>query len=202
MTTEGQTTKIQVKGGNEHKGALDVRANRRAQKYTAGETLRRLLWGFGKWLFSLSPRPCFGWRRFVLRCFGAKVGAEVRCYPSARIYFPWNLEVGDWAAIGEGVLIYNLGRVTIGDRATISHRAHLCAGTHDYARPDLPLLKLPITIDSQAWVCADAFVGPGVTVGEGAILGARAVAVKDVAPWTVVAGNPARFIKERELKST
>lgn len=181
---------------------LDVRANRRAQKYTAGETLRRLLWGFGKWLFRLSPRPCFGWRRFVLRCFGAKVGAEVHFYASVRIYFPWNLEVGDWAAIGEDVLIYNLGRVAIGDRATISHRAHLCAGTHDYARPDLPLLKLPITVGSQAWVCADAFVGPGVTVGEGAIVGARAVAVKDVAPWTVVAGNPARFIKERELKST
>jgi putative colanic acid biosynthesis acetyltransferase WcaF len=194
--------KMQTEGANRSGAFLDVKANRQARKYNSSETLRRVLWAFGTWLLRLSPRPCFGWRRFILRCFGARIGAEVHFYPNARVYFPWNLEVGDWAAIGEEVLIYNLGRVKIGNRATISHRAHLCAGTHDYARPDLPLLKEPITIGSQAWVCADAFIGPGVTVGDGAIVGARAVAVKDVAPWTIVAGNPARFIKKRELKST
>ena len=160
-----------------------------------------MLWGAGKLLFRFSPRPCFGWRRFLLRCFGAKIGARVNTYPTTRIYFPWNLTAGDWSAIGEDALIYNLGPVKIGDRATISHRAHLCAGTHDYGRADLPLLKPPIEIGSQAWICADAFVGPGVVVGEGAVVGARAVAVKNVEPWTVVAGNPARILKQRIIKS-
>jgi putative colanic acid biosynthesis acetyltransferase WcaF len=181
--------------------SLDISANRRATKYTTGEQMRRLGWMVGRMLFRFSPRPCFGWRRWVLRCFGATVGAHVNTYPSTQIYFPWHLTVGDWSALGEDVLVYNLGRVTIGSRVTISHRAHLCAGTHDYTQPDLPLLKPPITIGDQAWVCADAFVAPGITVGEGAVVGARAVVVKDVAPWTVVAGNPARFTKQRHMSA-
>jgi putative colanic acid biosynthesis acetyltransferase WcaF len=181
--------------------SLDISANRAAQKYAVGEQLRRVLWGLGKLFFRFSPRPCFGWRRFVLRCFGAKIGRNVNFYPSTLVYFPWNLSVGDWSAIGEGALIYNLGSVTLGRRVTISHRAHLCAGTHDYAQPDLPLLKPPITIGDQAWICADAFVGPNVTVGEGAVVGARAVVMKDVAPWMVAVGNPAREIKKRALNS-
>jgi putative colanic acid biosynthesis acetyltransferase WcaF len=172
-----------------------------APNYTPGEMFRRLLWGAGLWLFRLSPRPLFAWRRFVLRCFGAQVGKHVRVYPSTRIYFPWNLEVGDWSAVGEDALIYNLGQVRIGKQVTISHRAHLCAGTHDYTRSDMPLLKPPIVVDDEAWVCADAFVGPGVTVGEGAVVGAAAVVTRDVEPWTVVAGNPARFLKKRELSN-
>ena len=180
---------------------LDISSNRSSQKYTTGEQVRRVLWGIGKLIFRFTPRPCFGWRRAVLRCFGAKIGAHVNTYPTTRIYFPWNLTVGDWSAIGEDALIYNLGPVTLGEKVTISQRAHLCAGTHDYMQPDLPLLKPPIFIGGQAWICADAFVGPGVTVGEGAVVGARAVVVKNVEPWTVVAGNPARFVKKRELIS-
>jgi putative colanic acid biosynthesis acetyltransferase WcaF len=179
---------------------LDIAANRASRKYTSGQLALRLLWSFGQWAFRLSPRPCFAWRRVVLRCFGASIGSHVNTYASTRIYFPWNLTVGDWSALGEEVLIYNLGHVTIGSRATISHRAHLCAGTHDYRRPDLPLLKPPIRIGDQAWICADAFVGPGVTVGEGAIVGARAAAMRDVPPWTIVAGNPARRVKTRTFE--
>lgn len=180
--------------------SLDIQANRSAAKYTAGEQIRRLCWMVGRLFFRFSPRPCFGWRRFVLRCFGAKVGSCVNIYSSAVIYFPWNLNIGDWSAIGEDVLVYNLGLVTIGERVTISHRAHLCAGTHDYTQPDLPLLKPPITIGDQSWVCADAFIGPNVRVGEGAVVGARAVVMQEVAPWTVVAGNPAQVVKKREIK--
>jgi putative colanic acid biosynthesis acetyltransferase WcaF len=179
---------------------LDISANRTAAKYSNSEMLRRALWLFGEMLFRFSPRPFFGWRRMVLRSFGAKIGNHVQIYNSATIYFPWNLQIGDWSSIGEGALIYNLGPVTIGSRATISHRAHLCAGTHDYRRTDLPLLKPPIIIEDQAWICAEAFVGPGVRIGEGAVVGARAVAVENVEPWTVVAGNPARFIKKRIMK--
>ena len=178
---------------------LDVGQNRAARKYTRKEMALRVLWMVGKYLVRFSPRPAFGWRRFVLRAFGATVGPHVHVYNSTRIYMPWNLTVGAWAAIGEDVLIYNLGPVTIGERATVSHQAHLCAGTHDYRKPDLPLLKPPIAVGAQAWVCADAFVGPGVTVGEGAVVGARAVAVRDVDPWTVVSGNPAVAVKERHL---
>ena len=178
---------------------LDIQSNRGTQKYSRGEQFRRVLWGVGKLFFRFSPRPCFGWRRFVLRCLGATVGRNVNTYPSTRIYFPWNLTVGDWSALGEDVFIYNLGPVTLGEKVTVSHRAHLCAGTHDYTQPDLPLLKPPIEIKNQAWICAEAFVGPGVTVGEGAVVGARAVVMKNVEPWTVVVGNPAREIKKRAM---
>jgi putative colanic acid biosynthesis acetyltransferase WcaF len=179
--------------------ALDIAANRRAKKYSVAELFRRVLWSGGRLAFRFSPRPCFGWRRLVLRCFGARIGAEVNTYPSTWIYFPWNLTVGDWSALGEEAFIYNLGPVTLGEKVTISHRAQLCAGTHDYTQPDLPLFKPPIVIRDQAWICADAFVGPGVTVGEGAIVGARAVVTKNVKPWTIVAGNPAKEIKARQL---
>lgn len=179
---------------------LDIAANRQARKYSKKELFWRILWSVGQLAFRLSPRPCFGWRRFVLRCFGAKIGQQVNTYASTRIYFPWNLTVGAWSAIGEDAFIYNLGPVTLGEKVTVSHRAQLCAGTHDYTQPNLPLLKPPIIIHNQAWICADAFVGPGVTVGEGAIVGARAVAMKDVAAWTIVAGNPAKVVKQRILK--
>jgi len=142
----------------------------------------------------------FGWRRFLLRLFGAKVGGAVHIYGSATIYMPWNLDIGDWSSIGEHAYIYNLGKVTIGSRVTISHRAHLCAGTHDYRLPDMPLIKPSIDIGDQAWVCADVFIGPGVCIGEGAVIGARAVAVKNIEPWRVVAGNPAREIATRRLE--
>ena len=159
----------------------------------------RVLWLPGQYLLRWSPRPFFGWRRGVLRLFGATVGRDVHLHNSTRVTMPWNLTLGDWAAIGEDVLLYNLGPITIGERATVSHRAHLCAGTHDYRRPDLPLLKPPISIGAQAWVCSDAFVGPGVTVGEGAIVGAAAVVTRDVDDWMIVSGNPAVEIKRREM---
>jgi putative colanic acid biosynthesis acetyltransferase WcaF len=92
--------------------------------------------------------------------------------------------------------------VTIGEKVTISQRAHLCAGTHDHTDPAMPLRKPPIEVGDQAWVCADAFVGPGVAVGEGAVVGARAVAVGDVEAWTIVAGNPARVVGKRELDAS
>jgi putative colanic acid biosynthesis acetyltransferase WcaF len=180
-------------------GNLDIERNRNAVKYSRSELARRVLWALAKPLFRFSPRVFFGWRRFLLRLFGARVGQAVHIYPSANIYYPWNLEIGDWSSIGEWALVYNLGPVRIGRQVTISQRAHLCAGTHDHRDPTLPLLKPPIVIDDQAWICADAFVGPGVTVGEGAVVGARAVVMRDVAAWAIVAGNPARVINRREL---
>jgi putative colanic acid biosynthesis acetyltransferase WcaF len=179
---------------------VDVAKSRSFRNYAARETILRGLWMFAGLFFRLSPRPCFGWRRWILICFGAKIGSQVNLYPSSRIYLPWNLTIGDWSAIGENVLIYNLGRVTIGEKVTISHGAHLCAGTHDYDCATFPLLRPPIHIEDQVWICTDSFIGPGVKVGCGAVIGARAVVTKNVEPWEIIAGNPAKRIGVRELR--
>ena len=176
---------------------LDIKSNRDAKNYSASEFAYRIAWGLGNRVFGLIPRPLFELRCVCLRAFGARIGKQVRIYPSARIYFPWNLVIGDWSSIGEWALVYNLGKVTVGNKVTISQRVHLCAGSHDYRDPAMPLLKPPIQIADEAWICADAFIGPGLTVAEGAIVGARAVVVGNVAPWKIVAGNPARVIKDR-----
>src|SRR5690625_2852146 len=122
---------------------LAIQTNRSARKYTRGELFRRVLWGGGKLLFRFSPRVAFGWRRWLLRLFGAHVGRGVNIYQTAVIYFTWNLTIGDGSSIGEHALVYDLGPVTIGRGVTVSQRSHLCAGTHDHRRRDLPLLKPP-----------------------------------------------------------
>lgn len=155
----------------------------------------RALWEYGgAVLFAVIPRPFWGLRRALLRMFGARVGLSAHVFPSVRIALPWNLEIGDHAAIGDRAIIYNLGKITIGPTATISQGAHLCAGTHDFRRIDLPLVKAPISVGAGAWICADAFVGPGVVIGELAVVGARAVLIKNVDANEIVAGNPARCI--------
>ena len=179
---------------------LDISGARLARPYSRREYLGRIAWALVGPFFRYSPRPLFGWRRLLLRLFGARVGRHVHLYPSARIELPWQLEIGEEASIGERVLVYNLGKVTIGPRATVSHNAHLCAGTHDYRDPRLPLLRPPIEIGADAWICAAAFVGPGSRVGEGAVVGAASVCNGDVEAWTVVSGNPAAFRKRRELR--
>jgi putative colanic acid biosynthesis acetyltransferase WcaF len=132
-----------------------------------------------------------------LRLFGAEVGNNVHIDSSAKIFIPWNLKIGDWTSVGFEALLYNLGPLTIGERVTISQRAHLCGGSHDYRSPTMDLIKGPIRIGDGAWVCADAFIGPGVEVGRSAVVGARAVVVKDVADGVVVAGNPAGQVGKR-----
>ena len=179
---------------------LDIKANRSTVNYSFRVQIARVLWSIVSLLFKYSPRNFFAFRRILLLFFGAKIGKEVYVYSSSRIYMPWNLEIGDWSSIGEDVFIYNLGRVSIGCMATISHRAQICAGTHDYKKPDLPLIKSPVVIKDQVWVCASSFIGPGVTVNEGAIVGACAVVVRDVEPWAIVAGNPCKVVGERTIE--
>lgn len=179
----------------------DITSNRAARKWSVGEQAGRAAWALATPLFRLSPRVLWGWRRILLRAFGAKVGAQAHIYPTARITIPWNLEIGEQAAVGDRAILYALGPIRIGARATISQYAHLCAGTHDWRDPAMPLVKTPLVIEDDAWVCADAFIGPGVTVGSAAIVGARAVVMKDVAARTTVGGNPAREIG-RKLEET
>jgi putative colanic acid biosynthesis acetyltransferase WcaF len=174
---------------------LDIRGNRAATKYELRVQVARVLWSLVQPFFTLSPRPFWGWRRMLLRVFGAQVGPQVHVYPSVRITMPWNLEIDDMAAVGDRTILYALGPIRIGPRATISQGAHCCAGTHDLSQPHRPLIKLPIVIGADSWVAADAFIGPGVTVGEGAVVGARSVVAKDVAPGLIVAGNPAQPLR-------
>ena len=174
---------------------IDVRGNRRDQKWTPREQIGRLLWALAHPVFRFSPRPMWGISRGLLRVFGAKVADGANVYPTVKIAIPWNIRLGRDCAVGDCANLYSLGVISIGDRCTISQGAHLCAGTHDTSGPTRRLLKPPICVGNDAWVCADAFVGPDVTVGNGAIVGARAVVMKDVRPAVVVAGNPAREIR-------
>jgi putative colanic acid biosynthesis acetyltransferase WcaF len=176
---------------------LDIASNRAAQKWTRKELVGRAAWGLAHPVFACSPRIFWAWRRGLLRVFGAKIGHNVHIYPSVRIAVPWNLDIADEVAIGDRAIVYNLGPVKIGAQATISQGVHLSAGTHDYRRADMPLLKPPIEIGPAAWICADAFIGPGVTVGEFAIVGARTVVMKDVEAGMIVAGNPMRALGKR-----
>ena len=179
---------------------LDIANCRKQRPSTRMEYLGRFIWAIVLPLFKYSPKPFYAWRRFLLRLFGARIGKQAHIDPSVRIYLPWKLDLGDEASIGEMALIYNLGLITIGDRATISQRAHLCAGTHDYSNPSMPLLRLPIIIEAQAWICADVFIGPNIKIGESAVVGAASVVVKDVPPWQIFSGNPAKFVKKRIMK--
>lgn len=168
--------------------------------YTTHEYIRRYLWRL-VWLLLVRPSPprAYGWRRFWLRCFGAKLAPTCRTRPNTRVFHPWLLTMGEHASLADDVNVYNLGPITIGDHTTISQGVHLCAGTHDYTRPDLPLLRPPINIGAGVWICADAFIGPGVTIGDNTVVGARAVVTRDLPPNIVAAGNPARVIKPREM---
>ncbi len=160
--------------------------------------IRRLFWSIlQNTLYRYSFHTFSRWRAFLLRLFGAKVGHRCTIRRTSKVYYPWLLEMGDLSCLGDHSEVYNLGRIVIGQRVSLSQYAYLCAGTHDYTRVDMPLVTKPITIGDDAWICAKAFVGPGVTVGAGAIVAACAVAVKDVPAWTIVAGNPARPVKPR-----
>lgn len=163
------------------------------------ERVRRLLWSMVQATFYRgSFHTWSGWRATLLRAFGARVGRQCTIRRTSRVYYPWKLVLGDFSSLGDAAEVYNLGPVTIGQRVTVSQEAYLCAGTHDYTRITMPLVTMPITIGDDAWICARAFVGPGISIGEGAIVAACAVAVKDVPPWTIVGGNPAKAVKTRE----
>lgn len=141
-----------------------------------------------------------GWKRFLLRLFGAKIASTAIVYSTAKVYYPPNLVMGRYACLASDVDCYNVAPIYIGANTTISQGAYLCTASHDITDPLNPLITAPITIEDQAWVAAGAFVGMGVTVGQGAVVGARAAVFKSVEPWIVVGGNPAKFIKKRILK--
>lgn len=163
--------------------------------------LARVLWGFIAFIcFRYTPKPLHTWRAFILRIFGAKVGKGVHVYPKVKIWAPWNLVLNDECGIANGVTLYAQGKISIGKRAVISQGAHLVAGTHDYTKLGFPLFTKPITIRDYVWVAADCFIHPGVELGTGCVIGARAVVSKNMPPWMVCAGHPCKPIKERFLE--
>lgn len=164
--------------------------------------LRRLVWNvvwaaLGSW----TPPPFHAWRRLLVVLFGGKIARKARIYGGVRIWYPPNLEMADHACLAAGVDCYCMDKISLGAHALVSQRAFLCGGTHDISDPEFALVTRPIHIGAEAWVAAEAFVGPGVTVGEGAVLGAHGVAMRDLDPWTVYAGNPAKSVKARQLRS-
>lgn len=170
--------------------------------YTLKNKLHRLMWNI---CYAVCFRP-FGlpffkkWRNFVLKCWGAQIGKGSIVHASAQIWAPWNLQVGLQTCIGPHSIIYNPGKVILGNKVAISQYAYLCTATHDYTSPRHTLYWRDIVVDDFAWVAARAFIAPGVHVGERAIIGACSVMTKDAEPWGIYAGNPAKFLKKRELK--
>ena len=176
--------------------------SRSAPSFSLRNRLARLLWALVyQLLFKWIPTPFHGIRAGLLRCFGAQIGRGCHVYPRARIWAPWNLIMDDHACLANDVICYSMAPISIGKNVVVSQGAHLCAGTHDYESPTFQLYARPIIVADSVWICAEAFVGPGVEIGEGAVLGARAVASKRIPPWTVWAGNPAHFVKERKFKA-
>ena len=162
----------------------------------------RVVWAVVWWsLFRPSPRIFFGWRRLLLRSFGARIGRNARISPSVVIWAPWNLTVGEESAISHCVDCYCVDEVVIGSHATVSQYALICTASHDISTPNMQFTSSPVILEDQCWVCAGAFVGPGVTVSEGAVVGAMSVVTKDIEAWTVHAGNPARMISRRQILS-
>jgi len=157
----------------------------------------QLWWLVEALLFHPSPQICYGWRRFLLRAFGARIGKGVLIRPSVTVTYPWKLSIEDWSWVGDHVTLYTLGEIVIGENAVVSQHSYLCTGSHDYARPTFDIYAQPIRIESESWVAAHVFVGPGVTVGRGAIVGACSVALKDVPPMTICAGNPLKVLRAR-----
>jgi putative colanic acid biosynthesis acetyltransferase WcaF len=181
--------------------ALDARVTKPMEggaTFSFQNRLYRFAWSL-TWLALASWTPTFllPWRRFLLRLFGATLGEKAVVHSSARIWYPPNLRMGAHACLGPNVICYSMAPIELGDFAIASQGAHLCTGTHDIEDEYFQLIARPIIIANRAWIAADAFVGPGVTVGEGAVLGARGVTVRDLQPWTVYAGNPARKIRVR-----
>lgn len=164
--------------------------------------LGRALWGM-VWffLFRPTPRPLHRWRCLLLRVFGARIGKGVSVYPSARIWAPWNLEMDDNSRLGDFVDCYCVDQIRISKEALVSQYTFLCTASHDYTDECLPLITAPIEIGPRAWVAADVFVGPGVTIGQGAMVTARSSVFQDIEPWVVATGNPAQRMRPRTMKA-
>jgi putative colanic acid biosynthesis acetyltransferase WcaF len=147
--------------------------------------------------FAVSPQFMYGWRRFLLRLFGAEIGQKVLIRPSARIIYPWNVVIGDFSWIGDETVLYSLGEIRIGKNVSIAHRDYLCTGLHDFTKKTFDIKQKPIIIEDEVWIPNDVFIGPGVTIGRGCVIGTRSTVLKDMPEGMICYGNPAKPVKRR-----
>jgi putative colanic acid biosynthesis acetyltransferase WcaF len=157
----------------------------------------QLWWLVQATLFAMSPQFMFGWRRLLLVLFGAKVGVDVLIRPSVRVTYPWKVKVGDRVWIGDHAELYSLGEIEIGNDVVISQKSYLCAATHDFTKISFNMIDKKITIGDQVWVATDVFIAPGVTIGRGALIGARSSVFSDMPAGMICIGSPAKPVKPR-----
>lgn len=160
----------------------------------------QLWWIVQATLFACSPQFMYGWRRWLLRLFGAQVGGGVLVRSSVKTTYPWKVTIGDYAWIGDDVVLYSLGEIEIGNNAVVSQRSYLCAASHDYKQTDFPIYAKKVCVGAQTWLATDVFVAPGVSIGEGTVVGARSSVFHNLPPMMVCVGNPAKPIKPRLSK--
>lgn len=161
----------------------------------------QLWWLVQSLLIHTSPQFMYGWRRFLLRSFGAKIGKNVVIRPSVTITYPWKVTIGDDSWIGDNVELYSLGEIEIGSNVVVSQKSYLCAASHDYNKEDFPIWAKKITIEDECWLATDVYVAPGVTIGRGTVVGARSSVFKDLPSGKVCVGSPAIPIKDRTVEN-
>lgn len=181
---------------------VDIRRNVCPPGYTRGRCVPCVLlwWFINATLFRWTPRFCNGWRRFLLRLFGAKIGVGVLIRESVRVHYPWRLEIGDYSSIGEDVNLYTLDRIVIGKHSVVSQASYLCTGSHDIEDPHMTLIVKPITIGDGVWIAADVFVAPGVNIGNLCVIGARSTVLKDMPDGLVCYGYPCEPRRPRVVR--
>jgi putative colanic acid biosynthesis acetyltransferase WcaF len=171
--------------------------------YTPGAPLwKQLLWYYlGDGLVRSSWLPFSAFKVWILRQFGAQIGQGVRIKPGVQVKFPWRLAIADYVWIGERVWIDNVASVTIESHVCLSQAVYLCTGNHNWSDLNFQLTPAEICIEQGSWIAAHAVIGPGVTIGQGAVLGLGSVATRSLKPMTIYAGNPAQPIKTRTITS-
>lgn len=182
--------------------ATDTVQTERRSPFSIHQRFSRLVWSIVQvTLFRVWPRGMFGFRRSLLRLFGAKLHSTARVYGTTTVWAPWNLEMGPGSVLADGVNCYNVAPVILDQGATVSQDAYLCTAGHDIHDPGFPLVTAPIHLHANSWVGAKAVIGMGVTIGPHAVVALAAVVVKSVEPKFVVGGNPARTISRRRCCS-
>ena len=166
----------------------------------AGVFKVQLWWFVQATLFALSPQVLYPWRRFLLRCFGANIGARVILRPTVRVTYPWKLSIGDYSWVGDNVELYTLGEIKIGRNAVISQKCYLCTGSHDFESEAFDIFARPISVGDEAWLASDVFVAPGVSIGQGAVVGARSSVFHDLPAMVISKGSPAVPTRSRVQK--
>ena len=159
----------------------------------------QLWWFVQATLFRLSPQFMYGWRRFLLRLFRAKIGKKVIIRPTVKITYPWKVKIGDYSWIGDNVTLYSLGNIEIGKNTVISQKSYLCTGSHDYTKNDFPIYAKKISIEDECWIATDVYIAPGIKIGKGAVIGARSSVFNNLKGRKIYIGSPAKFVKNRDI---